>query len=332
MNVTVIVSTRNRCEDLAKALASLAASELPDSVVWEVLVVDNASTDATRGVVEDFAARYPGRFRYLYQAVAGKSLALNAAVRETRADVLAFTDDDVSVEPSWLGNLVKPLKDPAWAGVSGRTLAARDFWPPDWLAADARYALAPLGLFDRGTEPGELAETPFGNNMAYRKAVFDKYGGFRTDLGPRSGSSDPQKSEDSEFGTRLLSAGERLRYEPSALLYHSTPQARITRDYFLAWWFDKARADIRAFGVPSDTKWFVAGSPYYFYRRTAVWTFRWLFSLSPAQRFSCKVKLWVNAGQIAECHRLWREAKAGRPPAPRANPGESSKESLQNKI
>jgi len=77
----------------------------------------------------------------------------------------------------------------------------------------------------------------------------------------------------------------------------------------LSWWFDKARADIRAFGVPSDTKWFIAGSPYYLYRRTAAWTLRWLFSLGSAQRFSCKVKVWANLGQIAECRRFWKQEK-----------------------
>ena len=67
-----------------------------------MLVVDNNSSDQTREVVEEFADRYPGRFRYLFEPQPGKSYALNSGIREARGTVLAFIDDDVTVEPSWL--------------------------------------------------------------------------------------------------------------------------------------------------------------------------------------------------------------------------------------
>jgi GT2 family glycosyltransferase len=137
--------------------------------------------------------------------------------------------------------------------------------------------------------------------MAFQKRLFDKYGDFRTDLGPRPGSQ--IRSEDTEFGDRLLAAGELLFYEPSAIVYHSVPQDRVQKKYFLAWWFDKARADIRASGIPADTKWFVAGIPLYLFRRLAAWTLRWLVATRPAERFSCKLKLWGVAGTILECFR-----------------------------
>src|SRR5438445_7610660 len=86
---------------------------------------------------------------------------------------------------------------------------------PRWLSLGSRSAMAPLVQFDLGDVACELSEPPFGTNMAFRKSMFEKYGGFRTDLGPRPGSE--IRSEDSEFGGRLLAAGERLRYEPSAL-------------------------------------------------------------------------------------------------------------------
>ena len=68
MNVTVIICTYNRCQSLAKALGSVASSVLPDSVEWEVLVVDNNSKDQTPEVVDGFSRRHPGRFRYLFEA------------------------------------------------------------------------------------------------------------------------------------------------------------------------------------------------------------------------------------------------------------------------
>src|ERR1700733_6639045 len=97
MEVTVIVCTYNRGQSLAEALDSVAKSTLPEAVAWEVLVVDNNSTDQTRDVVEKVCSRVPGRFRYLLESRPGKLHALNAAIREARGDVLAFMDDDATV-------------------------------------------------------------------------------------------------------------------------------------------------------------------------------------------------------------------------------------------
>jgi glucosyl-dolichyl phosphate glucuronosyltransferase len=303
MDISVILCTYNRCQNLAKALDSLASSTLANSVKWEVLVVDNNSSDQTRSVVEDFSRRHASRFVYLFESTQGKSHALNAAIRRAQGDVLAFTDDDVAVEPAWLESLTLRLRNGQCAGVAGRVLPDRSVSPPRWLSVEGRYALAPLAIFDRGPEPRELTEAPFGNNMAFRKEVFAKHGNFRTDLGPQLGSGNPQKSEDSEFGQRLLAAGERLYYEPSAVVYHATPPDRIRKEYFLDWWFDKARSDIRAFGIPHDTRWFIAGIPLYLFRRLLRWTLQWMVSVKPAQRFSCKLQVWGLAGTILECYR-----------------------------
>jgi glycosyltransferase involved in cell wall biosynthesis len=311
MKITIILCTFNRCDALERALRSVAGSILPDSVEWEVLVVDNNSTDQTPEVVESFRQLHPGHFRYLLEPRQGKSHALNAGIRAAFGDVLAFMDDDLVVEPAWLQNLTADLNKGKWAGAGGRILPERTFSPPHWIPLQDRYALAPLAVFNPNLEAGPLEEAPFGANMAIQKWVFEKYGGFRTDLGPQPGGK-PQKSEDSEFGHRLLAAGERLRYEPSAVAYHSVPQDRLRKAYFLAWWFDKARADIRAFGIPTDTQWFVAGIPWYLFRRLAVWTLRWAVALDPRSRFSSKVKTWSVAGQILECHRVSLEKRQTR--------------------
>jgi len=304
MNFTVIICPYNRCQSLRNTLTDLAAQSLPDSVEWEVLVLDNNSTDQTREVAQEFCHRCPGRFRYIFEPRQGKSYALNTGIREARGTILAFTDDDVWLDPSWLQNLTASLQDEAWAGAGGRTLAERGFSPPRWLSLERRDALAPLAIGDMGSEVCELKEAPFGNNMAFRKAVLETYGGFRTDLGPLPGSSQPQKSEDSELGTRLLMAGMRLRYEPSAVVYHSVPKNRVTKEYFLQWWFDKARADIQAFGIP-DPRWCVAGIPLRLFRRLIVWTLRWMATIEPRRRFDCKLNVWVLVAQIGECYR-WR--------------------------
>src|ERR1700722_5303031 len=188
MKIVAILCTFNRHASLAKTLESLALSVVPETARWEVLVVDNNSTDETRLVAEDFVRRHPEHFRYLFEARQGKSFALNSALRAVDSDVLAFVDDDVIVERDWLHKLVAPLSDKKWSGAGGRILPEIGFKSPQWLERSEDDTLAPLAMFDKGQESCELFTAPFGTNMAFRKEMFTKYGGFRTDLGPQPGS------------------------------------------------------------------------------------------------------------------------------------------------
>jgi glucosyl-dolichyl phosphate glucuronosyltransferase len=230
----------------------------------------------------------------------GKSSALNTGIEESQGDILAFVDDDVEVDCNWLSNLTRNLIHGEWSGVGGRILPEAGFVPPAWMETKGLYALAPLAVFDRGSEGAELTESPFGTNMAFRRSMFSKHGGFRTDLGPQPGRG-IRHNEDSEFGSRLLAAGERFWYEPSAVVYHSVSRERLRKEHFLSWWFDKSRADIRQDGVPNDTKIYIAGVPAYVLRRLIIWSIRWLSSFDPARRFTCKLNVWKLAGIIQEC-------------------------------
>jgi glycosyltransferase involved in cell wall biosynthesis len=319
MKITVILCTYNRCESLATALESVAASTVQASVAWEVLVVDNNSKDRTRQVVEEFQQRYPGRFRYLFEGQPGKSYALNSGIRESDSDVLAFMDDDVTVEPTWLWNLAAPLENGEWGGTGGRILAASSFTPPRWMALEGRYNLgAILALFDLGDKNTVLDRAPFGTNMAYRREVFQKYGGFRVDMGPHPDSE--MRNEDTEFGRRVMLAGEKLCYEPSAVVYHAVPEARLAKKYFLEWWFDGGRAAIREAGIRRDL-WKI---PRYLLTlgkistQMVVRTLRWLLAIGPQRRFYCKVWVWATAGEILECYqrRFLRAAATAPTPFP----------------
>jgi glycosyltransferase involved in cell wall biosynthesis len=299
MNITVILCTYNRCRSLLKTLDSVAASTLPDSVRWEVLVVDNNSSDQTPEVVEEFCQQHRGRFRYIFERRQGKSHALNTGIQEARGDVFAFMDDDVTVDPDWLQNLTASLQGDEWAGAGGRILPEGNFSPPRWLALNGPYAMrGALVLFDLGGRPGRLDCAPWGTNMAFRRVMFEKYGGFRTDLGPRPGSE--IRNEDTEFGRRLMARGEHLWYAPSAVVYHAVPENRIKKKFFLQWWFDHGRADIREDSKRCDS-WHL-GIPHAIRGMLSV-TLRWLLALSSQRRFYFKTQIWLAAGQIVEAYR-----------------------------
>jgi glucosyl-dolichyl phosphate glucuronosyltransferase len=315
VRISVILCTYNRCEYLRKVLDSIAGSVLPDSVEWEVLVIDNNSIDQTPEIAKEFAARYPGRFRYISEPRQGKSHALNTGIRESRGDVLAFVDDDVTVQPTWLRNLTQALDGSEWAGAGGRTLLAERFVPPRWLALTGDHGLGGVlaAMFDLGDEPCELEQPPYGANMAYRKEMFAKHGPFRTDMGPSADRNIPRPNEDTEFGRRIMAAGERLRYEPSAVVYHPVPKNRIRKDYFLTWWFDYGRASIREIGRRPDI-WGIQRR-YWSIGKIGgtVLTLRvlkWTLNPIPSKRFFCKCFVWMTAGQIAEIYRQWGPVNA----------------------
>jgi glycosyltransferase involved in cell wall biosynthesis len=307
MDITVILCTYSRSQSLAKALGSVAASELPDSIKWEVLIVDNNSKDQTREVAEGFCDRYPGRFRYLFERKQGKSNALNAGIREARGGILAFMDDDVIVAPTWLLNITAPLGSSEWAGTGGRICAQELFTTPPWLSLEGEFSMAGmLALFDLGDQACELKTPPYGTNMAFRKTIFERYGGFRTDMGPCPGSE--LRNEDTEFGHRVMAAGGRLWYAPSAVVYHAVPEDRLTQRYFLRFSYDHGRALVRERGYRPS----VYGIPRWFFSVPIMLAFPfpisvriWLKTKDPKARFFKKGDVWKMMGEMVEMPRVW---------------------------
>jgi glycosyltransferase involved in cell wall biosynthesis len=314
MKLSVILCSYNRSQVLDVALASVAALRLPDGVDWEILVVDNNSKDQTRQVIETYCRRYPQRFRYLFEGRQGKSHALNTGVREARGDVLAFVDDDVTVEPTWLQNLTASLQNHTWVGAGGRICPPESVSLPPWIALEGDHSTAGiLALFDRGSSPRELSDPPYGTNMAFRREMFEKYGVFRTDLGPCPGSE--IRGEDTEFCLRLMKAGEKLLYEPSAVVYHDVPESRLRKQYFLTWYFDYGRAFIRMKGLASDVG--VIPGPVIsivnrLLRKLPKQILLWMLTFGAKERFFAKTQIWMIAGETAEIYGQWSRARTSR--------------------
>src|SRR6201996_6696674 len=302
MKISVILCTYNRADSLELTLRSLAVSQFRSVVDWEILIVDNNSKDDTRAVAKTFCDRYPGRFRYIFETRQGKSHALNRGVEETKAEILAFIDDDVIAEPDWLENLTLPLADQSLSGVGGRIVPPQSFAPPPWLALEGEYAMTGiLALFDKGDKAIPLDEPPFGTNMAFRREVFEQFGLFRKDLGPQPGSE--IRGEDMEFGRRVLREGVRLWYVPTAVVHHAVPEQRLTKEYFLRFLYDHGRALIREKSVEPPV-WFVPRLyltlPKIVVNSLIRRTLKWIVTVDPSVRFQRKCMVWMNLGQIGE--------------------------------
>ena len=222
---SVVVCTRDRGEGLRgclEMLGKLAYGNL------EILIVDNApSDDRTQRTVAEMAA-HDDRFRYLLEPRPGLSYARNRGLNEARGRFLAYTDDDVMVDPGWIKGLTQGFKrSPSVGCVTGLVCTAAitnaseayfDARSPSW---SARFEPE---LFDMGDNRREGALYPYsagiygtGANCAFDRALLGSVGPFDEALGAGSRT---KGGEDLDMFLRVLLAGRAIAYEPSAIVWH----------------------------------------------------------------------------------------------------------------
>lgn len=203
--VSIVVPVYNgqrTIDDCVRSLLDLSASD-PE---FELIIVDNASTDGTAGLL----ARYGERARILYEARRGPSAARNRGLMNARGEIVAFTDADCVVHRDWLREIVRPLEDPA-VGIVGGTILARE--PCNDIERfgerihDHRLAI-------------EYYQPPYAitMNWASRRAVLESVGPFDPDL---------LRGEDGDLAYRIVQAGYRITFAPGAVVYHSNERTLL---------------------------------------------------------------------------------------------------------
>lgn len=262
--VSVIVCTFNRAESLRETLSALARQRLPEDRPWELVVVDNNSTDATRAVVAEFSALSTVAIRYVFETRQGLSHARNRGIRESRGELLLFTDDDVRPAPDWLQTLSQSMLDHGCDGAGGWIGPLWEVPPPAWLTE--RF----YGFLAIRTDEGDARrvqtsdDPPFGANMGFRRAVFDRIGDFDVELG-RHGTA-TVGGEEWDLFQRLLAVGGKVMYFPAARVHHEIPRERIRKSYFRRWRFENSRHQARLHDVPGDRR--ILGIPPYLLLQT----------------------------------------------------------------
>jgi glycosyltransferase involved in cell wall biosynthesis len=230
MDISVVVCTYNRAATLARCLARLAAQQVPEGVGWEVVVVDNNSTDHTSRVVEDAAARgLP--VRYSRETNQGLCHARNRGIQDTRGAIVAYIDDDILTDPAWLSGMVSAFRETGCDAAGGSIHLETEGRPlPSWLSRDM---WGYLGYIDHGEERIVLdgvRHYPHGGNMAFRREVFGKVGGFDVTIG-RKGNKLFKQSE-TEFFHRLVPTGAKIVYEPAARVRHIIKPGELSKSHF----------------------------------------------------------------------------------------------------
>jgi glycosyltransferase involved in cell wall biosynthesis len=301
VDISVVLATYNRAPYLRATLASFSALVVPSALTWELLVVDNNSTDATREAIEQFSEKVAFPVRYIFEKKQGRSAALNTGIGKATGKVIAFTDDDVLVDRHWLSNLKKTFDEYDCSAVAGKVVAQWNHRKPDWLEMEGQLAIV---HFDFGDQLKEIRVPPLGANSAFRREIFERYGMFRLDLGV-NGSRHTITCDDTEFGERLIRGGERIVYCPSAIIFHPVDPARTTRKYLLSWYYYNGVSLTRTVGLPKDVvSWF--GIPRWLYRELLTNLAEWMLASRRKDRFRHKLRTFRTAGSMVESHRLSR--------------------------
>ena len=235
MKYSVVIATHNRAQVLRATLRSLAA--LRADGPWEVVVVDNNSTDDTGDVVRSAAAGFPAELRYVLEAQPGRSPALNTGIRAAAGGIIVTTDDDVRVPAEWLNQAAHALDAYGADYVGGRVLPIWGGPRPAWLPERGGGRMwAVVALLDYGDAPFEFgARVPLGVNMAFRRAAFDRAGLFDPEIGRRAGTLLGQEIR--EWCIRARGAGVTGSYAPGMVLEHIIPEERLTKKYFRRWFY-----------------------------------------------------------------------------------------------
>ena len=238
VELSVVICTYNRCDLLPGALEAVLAQDA-ENVRYEVVVVDNNSTDRTRDVVSALIEHGENRLRYVFEGTQGLAHARNTGITSAAGSIIAFTDDDVRVGAGWVGEIKRALdQHPEVESVGGRILPLWPHEPPAWLTRD--HWVGPLALQDYGPAPFHAsAERPLslaGANLAFRRSAFERLGRFNPAVSVGGDHSD------TEMLIRLYRSGLQSLYVPSALVTAEIQPERMRKRYHRQWSFKAGKA------------------------------------------------------------------------------------------
>lgn len=236
VRMSVIVCTRNRAPVLRLCLEALVHQQDVAADAYEILVVDNGSTDDTKQVVET-VQQQSGRVRYVYEPKLGLSVARNTGARHARGEIVCFGDDDALPAPDFVKEILSSFQDPQVMCVGGKIVASwPDETPPKWFSP--RYGnvvgQTSFGETDRWLTGNEF---PFGGNLSIRKEVLERLGGFNEHLGKKGQNN--LWGEEMDLCHRMQEGGLRFLYNPRALVCHLVGRHRATQPYFIESIFGK---------------------------------------------------------------------------------------------
>jgi glycosyltransferase involved in cell wall biosynthesis len=221
-SISVVICTYNRDKFIRAALECLARQSLPPDQ-FEIIIIDNNSTDRTAAIVKEFINTNPGlNARYVFESRKGLSFARNRGIDEAKAPVITYIDDDAEASPGFLENIVDFMNgDKTIVGIGGKVIPKySESEEPRWIS---KYLDGFIGKTDYGPEPRKFdhrMKYPVGCNMTYTKEILQKAGGFNNQLTFRS--------DDKYIFYQVSKLSDKIYYLPEAMLFHNIDRERLS--------------------------------------------------------------------------------------------------------
>jgi glycosyltransferase involved in cell wall biosynthesis len=227
--LSIVICTFNREKYIPEALESIR-SQLTSNEDYELIAVDNNSTDRSPELIKTFIAENPGRpYYYVHEGKQGLSYARNAGIEHAKAELITFIDDDAIARPDFVQNTIaffEKHKDAAAMG--GRVIPKFTVEEPEWFSSFVRKSVSEIN-FGPKVKVLEGRKYPFGANMSFRADVFRQYGLFNTDLGRKGNNL--LSGEEKDIFDRLKQNGGKIYYDPEVVVQHIIEPHRLTKEY-----------------------------------------------------------------------------------------------------
>ncbi len=297
MKLSLVIATHNGSKTLSTVLDSYTRQNIPDGLNFKIYIVDNASTDNTKSIIESFQHTLP--LTYLYEPKPGKNTALNTAIKAIETDVYLFTDDDVIPNPDFIKNWYEILnKHPQYQIYGGRVEPKYPAGKPDWLTLEwiemVCFAKSKSNLTTGPVDAGEV----FGNNMLVREALFE-HGLFDENTGP-SPTSYGMGSE-TEFNIRMSTQFGALAYFSSEnQVEHIIQPNQMSLKWInsRAEKFGRGQAYLEIKYQPYSGP-FLSGLPRYLYSKLVVSKIKSIFESNHNRKLKLSWDYYETIGRIA---------------------------------
>lgn len=260
--ISVVLCTYNRAGNLAECFEHLDQQQQAEKIDWELVVVDNNSSDDTAETFERLSRQCGFKSRYLFEGRQGLSHARNCGIEGTDSEFIAFIDDDIRVEPTWIRAIHDTFQRQQCDAVGGpiHVVSPQDL--PKWILPDMYGFLGQVDYGDKTIPLDGVERSPFGGNMAFRRTALERIGRFNPDLGRKGEGSQADelfKGEETDFFARLAGNGGTIWYAPDAGVRHKILPYQLKRRFFLTLHYnegylnsklDNSNYQRTAFGVP----------------------------------------------------------------------------------
>ena len=233
VEISAIICTRNRASFLEKCLKSLLQQSLPQDR-YEVIVVDNGSTDCTKDVLSRYA--HIPLLKMIDEPIPGLSRARNRGLEEAQAPFVGYIDDDAVAGERWLEAALEAfstsIPQPDWVG--GPVTLEWEVEKPEWINEELSV---PLGWVNWGDFPRTLTKEEWliGANSCFKKKTLEECGGFDQRLG-RQGAC-LLSGEETQIKKKIEASGGLLYYHPDVTVRHYVPAARVVPSWFYRRYF-----------------------------------------------------------------------------------------------